>query len=196
MERSWGSERLDRAMVRNDAPTDAAVQEKQLRTKELRELMREGLTAIRERDFHEGYRLLGDACDRVRKAGDKLPAPLVSYYGLCLGMVTDRQREAAEMCQAAIDAEPMKADYYANLVEVCIAANLRRKAVTTVDRGLAIDAGNARLLRLQQQLGKRRPPVIGGLDRSHPVNVTLGIIRHSLTSKPAKPARGGKSGAR
>jgi len=151
----------------------------------------DGVAAARAGAVEAGYKLLGAVCDRLRGAGEKLPAWVVSYYGLCLALHLGKRHEAAELCQAAIEAEPMKADYYANLAEVCAAGRQRRKAVSAVGRGLAIDAANARLIALQARLGARRPPVISKLDRGHPVNVTLGRIRHAL-SGPAGPD--GKAG--
>jgi tetratricopeptide (TPR) repeat protein len=155
---------------------------------ELRASASEGIAAVRGRDFETGYRLLGEVSDAMRKAGERLPAWLISFYGLALAMHKGRHREAVELCQAAIDAEPMKAEYYANLVEACVAARQRRKAVSALHRGLAIDAGNPRLIEAQASVGSRREPVIGSLDRAHPLNVTLGRIRHAFAGPP-KPAR-------
>jgi tetratricopeptide (TPR) repeat protein len=154
------------------------------------ELAREGVTAARVGEYGKGYALLGEVCDRMRKAGDKLPAPVISFYALCLALHTRKYREAAELCQAAIDADPMRADYYANLAAVCAAAGHRRKALSALQRGLALDAGNAQLIALEQRMGTRRKPVIPFLQRSNPVNVRLGRIRHTLSGKNrgAKPA--------
>ena len=156
---------------------------------ELRTAAADGISAVRRRDFETGYRVLGDVCDQIRRRGEKLPAWIISYYGLTLAMQTGRVREAAELCQGAIDAEPMKADYYANLAEVCLAGRQRRKAMSALQRGLAIDSRNVRLRELQAGMGTRREPVIARLDRSHPVNVVLGRIRHAVASSPPPPAR-------
>jgi tetratricopeptide (TPR) repeat protein len=118
---------------------------------------------------------------------------VISYYGLCLALHRGKHREGLELCQAAIDAEPMKAEYYANLAEVCAEGRQRRKAVSALQRGLAIDSGNARLLELQMRLGARRSPVIASLGRSHPVNVTLGRIRHVLAGPPKAARRSGNT---
>jgi len=174
---------------RSDAPNSKA-EPGEPSSQVLRDLAREGVAAARAGDVENGYRLLGDVCDRMRRAGDKLPARVISYYGLCLSLHVGKHREAAELCQAAIDAEPMRADHYANLAEVCIAGRQRRRAVAAVGRGLVVDAANSRLVELQARLGTRRRPVIASLDRSHPVNVTLGRIRHAL-ARPPKAAKAG-----
>ena len=172
-----------------DVTPNPATEHKVALSQEFREMAGEGIAAVRQRDFENGYRLLGEVCDQMRKNGERLPAWIISYYGLTLAMHKARYREAADLCQAAIEAEPMKAEYYANLVEVCVAARQRRKAVSALLRGLAIDAGNTRLLDLQATMGARRAPVISKLDRSHPVNVTLGRIRHVLASPPTQGTR-------
>jgi|WetSurMetagenome_2_1015567.scaffolds.fasta_scaffold41697_3 tetratricopeptide (TPR) repeat protein len=159
---------------------------------QLTEMARGGIASARARDFENGYLLLGEVCDRLRAAGEKLPAHVISYYGLCLGLHLGKHREASALCQAAIDVYPMKADYYDNLAEVCAAARQRRKAVTAVQRGLAIDPDNARLLDLEARLGRRRDPVVSSLRREHPVNVTLGRIRHALAGPPRMPKREGR----
>ncbi len=152
-------------------------------------MARAGIASARARDFENGYLVLGEVCDRLRKLGEKLPAPVISYYGLCLALYRGKHREGLELCQAAIDTEPMKADYYTNLAEVCAAGRHRRKAVTALQRGMAIDPDNARLLNLETRLGRRRDPVLGSLDRAHPLNVTLGRIRHAVAGPPRMPKR-------
>jgi tetratricopeptide (TPR) repeat protein len=168
--------------------SESAIEQKGISTAEVRELARAGIASARAGDFENGYLVLGEACDRLRKLGEKLPAPVISYYGLCLALHRGKHREGLDLCQAAIDAEPMKADYYTNLAEVCAAGRQRRKAVSALQRGLALEPGNARLLDLAARLGQRRDPVIARLDRSHPVNVTLGRIRHALAGPPRSPA--------
>ena len=179
-----------------DDTNDSIAEQKGIRAAEVRELARAGIASARARDFENGYLVLGEACDRLRELGEKLPAPVISYYGLCLALHRGKHREGLDLCQAAIDTEPMKAEYYANLAEVCAAGRQRRKAVSALQRGLAIDAGNAHLLELQVRIGARRPPVIATLDRSHPVNVTLGRIRHALAGPPkaARRSRDKKNG--
>ena len=144
-------------------------------------MAREGIHSARMGDYENGFVLLGDVCDRYRASGAKIPAPVVSYYGLCMAMHKERYREAAQFCQAAIDTEPFKADYYANLAHVCAAGKIRRKAIIAIQRGLAIEPENERLLRLQSRLGMRRPPVVPFLDRSNPINILLGRLRHSAS---------------
>jgi hypothetical protein len=169
--------------------SDSAPDQKSIRVAEIREMARAGIASARARDFENGYLVLGEVCDRLRQSGEKLPAPVISYYGLCVALHRGKHREGLELCQAAIDAEPMKAEYYTNLAEVCAAGRQRRKAMTALQRGLALEPGNARLLDLEIRLGRRRDPVVSSLGREHPVNVTLGRIRHALAGPPRLPKR-------
>ena len=137
---------------------DSATEPKGIRTAEVRELARAGIASARARDFENGYLVLGEACDRLRQLGEKLPAPVISYYGLCLALHRGKHREGLELCQAAIDAEPMKAEYYTNLAEVCAAGRQRRKAISALQRGLAIEPGNLRLLASGQRDARAHPP--------------------------------------
>lgn len=151
------------------------------------ELAREGITAARIGDFEKGYALLGEACDRVRKAGEKVPAPAISYFGLCLAVCKGHFREAAGFCQAAVDADPIRAEYYLNLAKVFHAGGFRRKAIAAVERGLALEAENQPLLALRTTLGVRRRPVIPFLSRANPLNVSLGRLRHALSATRKSP---------
>jgi hypothetical protein len=179
----------------HDDTSDSATEQKGIETAEVREMARAGIASARARDFENGYLVLGEVCDRLRRLGEKLPAPVISYYGLCLALHRGKHREGLDLCQAAIDTEPMKAEYYTNLAEVCAAGRQRRKAVSALQRGLAIDPGNSRLLDLAARLGRRRDPVIAKLDRSHPLNVVLGRVRHALAGPPTstRPAGGKRS---
>ena len=52
-----------------------------------------------------------------------------------------------------------------------------------IERGLAVDARNLDLLRLKVGVGVRRLPVIPFLHRDHPINVSLGRLRHQMKGK-------------
>ncbi|HUK13258.1 MAG TPA: hypothetical protein VLW17_08140 [Thermoanaerobaculaceae bacterium] len=154
------------------------------------EYVRLGVAAARAKDFERGLIFLAEAY-RQATAGKsaKLPSLAFSYYGLCLAMHKGKFKEAAEFCQIAIDKEFYNAEHYLNLARIWLAGRSRRKAVEALNRGISLEPRNADLLQLREEIGFRRKPVIGFLDREHPVNVTLGRVRHSLTRKPAKHPR-------
>lgn len=150
------------------------------------ELSRLGIAAARRQDFERGYILLKEAYDRYQRLGDtRHLAPVLSYYGLCLALFRARYREGAQFCQAAIDREFFKAEYYYNLAQVWVAGRSRRRAVEAIQRGLAVEPNHVALKELEEELGKRREPVIRFLSRSHPLNRSLGKLRHRMLG-PAK----------
>ncbi|HPW55932.1 MAG: hypothetical protein KA072_13000 [Thermoanaerobaculaceae bacterium] len=145
------------------------------------ELSRLGIAAARRQDFERGYILLKEAYDRYQRIGDsKHLASVLSFYGLCLAMFRSRYREGAQFCQAAIDREFFKAEYYYNLAQVWVANRSRRRAIEAIHRGLSVEPSHAALKELEQTLGRRRRPVIRFLSRDNALNRSLGRLRHRL----------------
>lgn len=164
---------------------------------QLKSLLRQGIFAVQQRDWGEAYEVLGEALDGYRQRGEKIPALLLSYYALALGMHTRKFKQAIEFCQSALTTEPARVEHYANLAQLYMAAGIRRKAVEAVDKGLALDGTDRRLLQIKATLGWRRPPVISSLSRDHWLNVFLGKVRHALVPPKLEVAavtRQGKKG--
>lgn len=151
---------------------------------QLKTLVRQGILAVQQRDWEEAYEVLGEALDGYRQRGEKIPALVLSYYALALGMHTRKFKQAIEFCQSALACEPARVEHYANLAQLYYAAGIRRKAVEAIQNGLHVDGTYPRLLQLRATLGWRRPPVIPSLSRDHWLNVFLGKVRHTL--KPPK----------
>ncbi|MCU0291427.1 MAG: hypothetical protein MUF10_05480 [Thermoanaerobaculaceae bacterium] len=151
------------------------------------ELARRGIDAARRQDYERGYILLKEAYDRHQRIGESKPlAPILSFYGLCVAMHRARYREGAQFCQAAIDREFFKAEYYFNLAQVWVAGRSRSRAIEAIHRGLSVEPGHVGLKELEEELGRRRPPVVRFLGRSNPVNVSLGRLRHRVLGPPTK----------
>lgn len=148
---------------------------------QLKATLRQGIFAVQERDWEEAYEVLGEALDGYRKRGEKIPALLLSYYALAMGMHTRKFKQAIEFCQSALATEPARVEHYANLAQLYHAAGYRRKAVEAVEKGVQIDGSYSRLLQLRATLGWRRPPVISSLSRDHWLNIFLGKIRHAVS---------------
>lgn len=147
---------------------------------QLKSLLRQGIFAVQQRDWGEAYEVLGEALDGYRQRGEKIPALLLSYYALALGMHTRKFKQAIEFCQSALATEPARVEHYANLAQLYVAAGFRRKAVEAISRGLDVDGTYPRLLQLRATLGWRRPPVIRSLSRDHWLNIFLGKVRHAI----------------
>ena len=111
----------------------------------------------------------------------------LSFFGLCLALVRKQYKNAVDLCKRAIDLEFYNGDHYANLARVYIAAGQRKKAVDTAEQGLKLVPEHESLIDVRKELGVRSRPAVPLLDRSHPLNVTIGQARHAKKSeKPAK----------
>lgn len=163
---------------------------------DLKTCLRQGVLAVQQRDWEEAYEVLGEALDGYRRRGEKIPALVLSYYALALGMHTRKFKQALEFCQSALSAEPARVEHYANLAQLYCAAGIRRKAVEAVEKGLQIEPGYPRLLQLRATLGWRRPPVIASLSRDHWLNIFLGKIRHAVSPPKLEVAVAQRSGKR
>lgn len=103
----------------------------------------------------------------------------LSYFGLCLALVRKQYRAGVDLCKRAIDLEFYNGDHYANLARVYMASNNRKKAVETADQGLKLVPEHEYLTEVRQELGVRKRPPVPILDRSNPINVSLGQARHA-----------------
>jgi tetratricopeptide (TPR) repeat protein len=130
---------------------------------------------VKERRYDEALRYF-------QKATAFTPEAL-SYYGLALAMRRQRLDDAVEFCRQAIDRDPIRAEHYYNLGQVCLARGDKRMAVRAFTQGLRVEPRHARLLAEVQRLGVRRRPVVDGIARTNPINRCLGWMRHRL--KPA-----------
>jgi tetratricopeptide (TPR) repeat protein len=103
----------------------------------------------------------------------------LSYFGVCLALVQRKFKVAADLCRRAIDLEFYNGEHYANLARVYLAAGHRRKALDTIESGFKVAPEHERLMAVRQEIGFRARPAIPFLDRSNPINVTLGQARHA-----------------
>ncbi|HEX2832313.1 MAG TPA: hypothetical protein VHW00_04820 [Thermoanaerobaculia bacterium] len=102
----------------------------------------------------------------------------LSWFGLALALVRKQMKPAIDLCRRAIDLEFYNGDHYANLARVYVTANNRKKALDTVEQGLKLVPEHDYLLAVRKTLGVRARPAVPFLDRSNPINVSLGQARH------------------
>ena len=138
-------------------------------------LMRSGDHAAAIRKFEEVYK------------SDTLPKPVsgLSYYAYCIARIRKQHRQAIEMGERAIKERPDDPAHWANLTEILLMANRRVKAINTIDEALKRFPRTKLLQDLRTRIGTRRNPVIPFLDRSNPINMILGHIRHTRQQKQA-----------
>jgi tetratricopeptide (TPR) repeat protein len=141
---------------------------------------KKGLEAVARGEFLEALALFEACIEMEARGGTRLPIAAMSYYGLCLSLVSDRLAEARDICEAAVEAAPGEPDLYLNLGRVCQRQDDRAHAFRTYIRGLRIDPRHPALVEAVRRLGFRRRPVLGFLPRHHPVNRVLGSIRALL----------------
>lgn len=137
------------------------------------------------RDFKSGLRLLRDrsfnsALAYFRRANEleRNNPYFISYYGLALAHAERKLADAERLCESALPLRRNQPQLYLNLAEVCLLAGKKRDAVETLEVGLQHAARDVRLQRKIQALGVRNRSVLGFLDRRHPLNRTLGKVRH------------------
>ena len=139
------------------------------------------IQAVREEDFLLALTEFADIYGTEDSPPIQSPkdAAGLSYFGLCLALVQKKWKPAIDLCKRAIDLEFYNPDHYINLTKVYVAAGNRKKALETVEAGLRVQPEDEGLIRTRRSLGVRARPAVPFLDRSHPVNVTLGQSRHA-----------------
>jgi Flp pilus assembly protein TadD len=139
------------------------------------------------RDFKLGIRCLRDkahfrALAYFRRAHDleRHNPYFLSYLGLATALADRNWAEGVRLCDSAIRMKRNQAQLYLNLAEVCLMAGKKGDAVETLEVGIQYASTDLRLQRMLGSLGVRQPAVLAFLDRSHPLNRTLGRIRYRL----------------
>ena len=137
------------------------------------------------REFKEGLTLLRDnyatrALPHMQRAMDldKNNPYYMSYLGVVLARSEQKWGEAERLCDAAVRMKRNQAQLYLNLAEVYATAGRRDEAVDALQAGLKFARRDVRLSIALNRLMHRRAPVFSFLERRHPVNRQLGIIRH------------------
>jgi hypothetical protein len=145
-----------------------------------------GIECCRRGDWNAGLYHLGKVTEATEAGGANgvLPGLFYSYLGYGIALRDRRIRDGLKLCRHSIEVELFETENYLNLARTCLLARDRKGAVKAVRAGLKIDRGNQRLIALYKELGVRSLPVLSFLDRSHPLNVLLGRIRHALRGGP------------
>jgi Flp pilus assembly protein TadD len=137
------------------------------------------------REFKTGLTLLRDnfadrALPHMRRAVDldKNNPYYMSYLGVVLAKSEKKWGEAERLCDSAVKMKRNQAQLYLNLADVYKTAGRREEAVEALQAGLKFARRDIRLTIAMNKLSPRRLPVVGFLQRSHPINRQLGMIRH------------------
>ena len=137
------------------------------------------------REFKAGLNLLRDnyagrALPHMQRAMelDRNNPYYMSYLGVVLARSEQKWGEAERLCDAAVRMKRNQAQLYLNLAEVYAQAGRKDDAVDALQAGLKYARRDVRLSIAMNRLTRRREPVLSFLNRTHPVNRQLGIIRH------------------
>jgi tetratricopeptide (TPR) repeat protein len=111
----------------------------------------------------------------------------LSYTGLLAAVAEQRFGDAETLCLEALSMRHNHAQLYLNLAEVYNQSGRPTEAIEVLEKGMVSAGRDFRIRRALEKLGLRREPVFGFLHRSHPLNRTLGRLRHRLngTAKAA-----------
>jgi tetratricopeptide (TPR) repeat protein len=145
--------------------------------------IKEAIEAAQREDYLRALTLFLDVYgseDDAPLTGAKAASGL-SYFGLCLALVQKKYKPAIELCKRAIALEFYNGHHYANLTRVYLAAGNRKKALETAEQGLKLIPDDDAVLAARKMVGVRAKPPVPFLERSHPLNVTLGQKRHAKT---------------
>lgn len=105
----------------------------------------------------------------------------LSYTGLLAALAENRFADGEALCREALDLRRNHAQLYLNLAEVYQQSGRKEDAIATLERGLVSAGHDFRLRRALERIGVRREPVLAFLHRCHPLNRTLGRLRHRMT---------------
>lgn len=138
------------------------------------ELLRKGIVAVDREDMVTGLALL-EATGTVF-----LGNPVFwSYFAVCLAKVRRDFSTAVELCTLAIKINPKNPLHYVNLGRVYLAEGDKENAIRALHNGLS-HCPNNRIQTELNKFGRRKPPIVSMLKRSHPLNIFLGKLAAHL----------------
>lgn len=103
-----------------------------------------------------------------------------SYYGLMMVEAGVRSLEGLRMCRRAASQAFYRAELFTNLAKAYLSRGDRTEAERALRKGLALEPDNGEIRALLKEIGVRRPPLLGFLDRRNPVNRLAGRVRHRM----------------
>jgi Flp pilus assembly protein TadD len=137
------------------------------------------------REFKQGLSYLRDnyptkALPHIQRAVEleKNNPYYMSYLGVAMGRSEQKWRDAERLCDGAVRMKRNQAQLYLNLAEVYSQSGRRDDAVEALESGLKYAHRDVRLNIALSRLTRRRSPVLGFLNRQHPLNRQLGVLRH------------------
>ena len=136
-----------------------------------------GVDSVSKGDFLSGLAYFEAAIELAKKVEKIAPPPkYLSFYGLCLALVSTKSQTALELCESAVAVEFYNPDLFHNLARVHLRMGRRDRAYPVLLRGLQLHPGHRGILSDLRSLGIRRRPILPFLSRGNPVNRLLGSV--------------------
>ena len=104
----------------------------------------------------------------------RTPAAL-SAYAFCLADIKGTYKVAANICHEAIKKDPKNPEHYYRQGRILLMAGRKKDAIWVFRMGMR-NGRHKGIIDSLGQLGIRRPPPIGFLQRSNPLNKLIGIV--------------------
>lgn len=147
-----------------------------------------GIEHCRAGRWDKGVEYLSYVATR-ESTGLKEAGLFLSYLG-CGMARRGRHEQGLALCRRAVEVEFYQPENWVNLANVLLQREDRAEAIRAVQQGLELDPNFAPLVELHASLGMRRPPVLGFLERSNPVNRFLGLLRSTVRPPVKSPPPG------
>ena len=159
-------------------------------SKDLIKTVNAGIRLCRKGKWEQGLRCLHLVADapsmaefKERLLSERLPSAFGAYLGYGMARFEGREKEGLELCKTSAALNFHDAENYLYLAKTYGLLNRNVRALRTLHIGLTIHPDHLELQALRRELGIRRDPVLGFLPRSHPVNRTLGKLRHKILTR-------------
>lgn len=162
------------------AEADAAAPPSDAAAAALPERAQKAVALCRKGKFQEALDQIELVLAEYKDTG-KMPARLLSYYGVCLAEVKGKIADGLECCRISIARDRFHADHYANVARIYVIGKSRKKAIEALRSAQSFDADNTLALDLWNQIGRRKKPVLSFLPRDHALNQVLGKLARKKT---------------
>lgn len=136
-------------------------------------VLKRGIAAVEKEDYQQGFQILSS----IYNEHSDEPVDGLSHYGLCLALLQKKHKQGLRLCHRAIDIQFYHSVHYANTTKVYLNAGNRKKAVATLEQGLARLPKDQVLVNLRERIGWRRTNAIPFLHRDNFINVWFGKRR-------------------
>jgi tetratricopeptide (TPR) repeat protein len=140
----------------------------------------QGQRSFRQGDLKAALASFKSACHAT--ADTHIYAHLyTSYLGLTQVLLNDLS--GLNLCRRAAAEESRRGEVFENLARAELKLGHRKQACDALRRGLKLDRASPALRALREEIGVRRNPILGFLDRDNPLNRYLGKLTYRSPRK-------------